>query len=145
MGYQRGLCTQWSRRDRLTIVIIAVAVAFLVGTTVLLVAANTQTSSISSGFSDSMAVTHYDTVDEATAAAGGDDIVLPVAAVEQTGTARRRGTGISKGTTSPHGRTGVTSGEPSSRRSNHPSSISAVARDSTPNFSKNEAKSSPST
>ncbi|GKZ14749.1 FtsX-like permease family protein [Haladaptatus sp. T7] len=86
MGYQRGLCTQWSRRDRLTIVIIAVAVAFLVGTTVLLVAANTQTSSISSGFSDSMAVTHYDTVDEANAAAGGDDIVLPVAAVEQNGT-----------------------------------------------------------
>ncbi|ODR79637.1 hypothetical protein BG842_12400 [Haladaptatus sp. W1] len=70
----------------MTIVIIAVAVAFLVGTTVLLVAANTQTSSISSGFSDSMAVTHYDTVDEATAAAGGDDIVLPVAAVEQNGT-----------------------------------------------------------
>lgn len=86
MGYQRGLCTQWSRRDRLTIVIIAVAVAFLVGTTVLLVAANTQTSSISSGFSDSMAVTHYDSVDEATAAAGGDDIVLPVAAVERNGT-----------------------------------------------------------
>lgn len=88
MGYQRGLCTQWSRRDRLTIVIIAVATAFLVGTTILLVAVNTQTSAISSGFNNSMAVTGYNTLDEANAAAANDDIVLPVAAVKQNGTSQ---------------------------------------------------------
>ncbi|MCO8255346.1 hypothetical protein NKF26_16185 [Haladaptatus sp. AB618] len=87
MGYRWKLCTQWSRRDRLTIVIIAVATAFLVGTTLLLVAANTQTSAISSGFNDSMDVTHYDSVAAADAAAtNDDDIVLPVAAVKRNGT-----------------------------------------------------------
>ena len=86
MGYRWKLCTQWSRRDRLTIVIIAVATAFLVGTTLLLVAANTQTSAISSGFNDSMDVTHYDSVAAADSVATNDDIVLPVAAVKRNGT-----------------------------------------------------------
>jgi ABC-type antimicrobial peptide transport system permease subunit len=88
MGYQRRLCTQWSRRDRLTVVIIAVATAFLVGTTILLVAVSTQTSAISSGFTNSMAVTGYDSLDGANAAAANDDIVLPVAAVRQNGTSQ---------------------------------------------------------
>ncbi|WP_231186653.1 ABC transporter permease [Haladaptatus sp. DYF46] len=96
MGYQRGLCTQWSRRDRLTIVIIAVATAFLVGTTILLVAVNTQTSAISSGFNDSMTVTHYDSLDGANAAAANGDIVLPTAAVRQNG-ATRYVIGVPKG------------------------------------------------
>ncbi len=86
MGYQWRLCTQWSRRDRLTIVIIGVATAFLVGTTLLLVAVNTQTAAISSGFNNSMVVTHYDSMTAANAAATSDDIVLPLAAVHRNGT-----------------------------------------------------------
>ncbi|WP_435156603.1 FtsX-like permease family protein [Haladaptatus sp. DFWS20] len=86
MGYQWGLCTQWSRRDRLTVVIIAVATAFLVGTTLLLVAASTQTASISAGYSHSMEATYHESYSDAKAAAGSDDIVFPVA------TARRNGT-----------------------------------------------------
>lgn len=44
MSYRRALVTRWSRRDRLAVLV--VAVAFLTGVTLLLLAAGVQTASV---------------------------------------------------------------------------------------------------
>jgi ABC-type lipoprotein release transport system permease subunit len=65
----------------LAILIIAVAVAFLTGTTFLLVAAGTQTTAIAAEFDSPGSATYYDDLEAARAAAGNRGTVLPVAAV----------------------------------------------------------------
>ncbi|ELY34055.1 FtsX-like permease family protein [Halalkalicoccus jeotgali] len=82
MGYQRILLRQWSRRDWLTVVIVAVSTAFLVGTTLLLLTAGTHITTVSSDLATSTTATHHDSLANAEEAAGDDAIVFPVATVE---------------------------------------------------------------
>lgn len=81
MGYKRALLLRWSRRDRLTVLVVAVTVAFLVGSGLLLIAAGTQTSTIASEFTTSTTATHYDSYATARSESPADALVFPTAEV----------------------------------------------------------------
>jgi ABC-type lipoprotein release transport system permease subunit len=85
MGYKRALLLRWSRRDRLTVLVVAVTVAFLVGSGLLLTAAGTQTTTIASEFTSSTTATYYDSYAEARASSGEEAIVLPTTEVTLAG------------------------------------------------------------
>lgn len=82
MGYRRTILKQWSRRDWLTVVIIAVATAFLVGTTLLLLSAGSHAATVSDGLETSTMASHYESVDAAQEATGGEATVFPIAVVD---------------------------------------------------------------
>jgi hypothetical protein len=86
MGYRRSILRRWSRRDWLTVLIIAVASAFLVGTTLLLLTAGTHAATVSGDLETSTAATYHESVNDAEAAAGGEAIVFPIAVVSDDGT-----------------------------------------------------------
>jgi hypothetical protein len=77
MSYRRALLTRWSRRDRLAVLVVAVTVAFLVGTTLLVFAAGAQTASIAAQFDSPGSVTAHETP-AAAAASDTDAVVLPL-------------------------------------------------------------------
>lgn len=81
MGYRQALLFRWSRRDRLAILIVALSVAFLVGTTLVVLAAGSQTAVIAEEFGASGHVTLHDSATAARSASSTDAIVLPYAAV----------------------------------------------------------------
>lgn len=86
MGYRHSLIRHWSRRDWLTVVIIAVSAAFLVGTTVLLLTAGAQLGGITGDVSTSATVTYHDSVSDAENVRSDDAIVFPIAVVaDETG------------------------------------------------------------
>jgi ABC-type lipoprotein release transport system permease subunit len=84
MGYYRALLTRWSRRDRLAVLVVALAVAFLTGTTLVVLAVGSSTAGIAAEFQATAAVTEHATVAQAQAAAGPDAVVLPLATVNAT-------------------------------------------------------------
>lgn len=65
MGYRRALVLRWSRRDRLAALVVALSVAFLVGTTLVVLAAGTQTAGMAAEFGSTGHVTHYDSLERA--------------------------------------------------------------------------------
>jgi ABC-type lipoprotein release transport system permease subunit len=81
VGYRSALVTRWSRRDRLAVLVVAVTVAFLTGTTLLAVTAAGETAAMADGYGSEATVAHYGTLDAARAAAGPADAVLPLASV----------------------------------------------------------------
>lgn len=81
MGYRSALLFRWSRRDRLAVLVVAVTVAFLTGTALLMLAAGAQTTAIAAEFGAPGIVTHYDSPETAYVAAPVGAIVLPVAEV----------------------------------------------------------------
>ncbi|WP_266081683.1 FtsX-like permease family protein [Haladaptatus caseinilyticus] len=89
MNYTEILLRKWSRRDQLAIVIVAVTVAFLVGTTLLLTAASAQSSAITGGENDSMVVQQYNSYQGAQQDASKNDIVFPTTTIRHNGTEYR--------------------------------------------------------
>ena len=85
MNYTQALLTRWSRRDQLTVLIIAVTVAFLIGTVLLLSAASTQTAAIAGSDSSSMIVHQYDSTSAARQHATENDFVFPISTVQHDG------------------------------------------------------------
>ena len=86
MGYRRSVLRRWSRRDWLTVVIIAVATAFLVGTTLLLLTAGMHAATVSGDLETSTTATYHESVNDAEQAASDEAIVFPVAVVsDETG------------------------------------------------------------
>lgn len=83
MSYRRTLLLRWSRRDRLAVLVVGLTVAFLVGTTILVLAAGSQTAAIAAEYGTQGAVERYDTVAEARAATPAEGAVLPVATAER--------------------------------------------------------------
>lgn len=81
MGYKRALLLRWSRRDRLTVLVVAVTVAFLVGSGLLLVAVGAQTSAIASEFTTSTTATYYDSYATARSEVPSTALVFPIAEV----------------------------------------------------------------
>jgi cell division protein FtsX len=81
VSYRRTLLFRWSREDRLALVVIAVTVAFLVGTVLVVVAAGDQTAAIAEGLESPASATYYASTDAARAAAGPGALVVPVAEV----------------------------------------------------------------
>ena len=81
MGYRRSILVRWSHRDKLAILVIAVTVAFLTGTTIVLTAAGNQTTAIANDYGSDGTATYYDSVENAQAQASSSALVLPVAKV----------------------------------------------------------------
>lgn len=81
MGYRRALLGRWSVRDQLAVLVVAVAVAFLVGSVLLVLAAGGQATAIAAEFESPGSATVYDSPTAARAAAPDDALVLPVASV----------------------------------------------------------------
>jgi cell division protein FtsX len=81
VSYRRSLLFRWSREDRLAVVVIAVTVAFLVGTVLVVVAAGDQTAAIAEGLESPASATYYASTDAARAAAGPGAVVVPIAEV----------------------------------------------------------------
>ncbi|WP_154019066.1 FtsX-like permease family protein [Halococcus agarilyticus] len=80
MSYTRSLLTRWSRRDRLTVLVVAVTAAFLVGSTLLLAAAGAQTATIADGLDTTTSATYHDSY-AAVNATAADEVVLPTTTV----------------------------------------------------------------
>jgi ABC-type lipoprotein release transport system permease subunit len=81
VSYRRTLLFRWSRQDRLTVLVVAVTVAFLVGTVLFVFAAGSQTAAIAAELDSPGSATYYGSAGAAETAADGEDVVLPVAAV----------------------------------------------------------------
>jgi ABC-type lipoprotein release transport system permease subunit len=79
MSYRRALLLRWSRRDRLAVLVVAVTVAFLTGTTLLLLAAGGQVAVAAADYGSAGTATFHDDPAAAREAAGPDAVVLPVA------------------------------------------------------------------
>ncbi|MFB6227412.1 MAG: FtsX-like permease family protein [Halobacteriales archaeon] len=79
MTYRRVLVTRWSRRDRLAVLVVAVTVAFLVGTSLLVVAAGDQAAAIAGEYETAGTAERYDTLAGAREAAPAGAAVVPVA------------------------------------------------------------------
>ena len=76
------LLRRWSRRDRLAILLIAITVAFLVGTTIVLVATGAATTEVAAEFGSVGHVSTHESVQTAAAHAGPNSLVVPVASVD---------------------------------------------------------------
>ncbi|MFC7008522.1 ABC transporter permease [Halalkalicoccus salilacus] len=74
MSYRRILVRRWSRRDRLAVVMVALTVAFLTGSTLLILAASAQPVGLAEQFSSSGTATVIDADD-----APDDALTLPIA------------------------------------------------------------------
>lgn len=70
MTYRKALVTRWSRRDRLAVLTIALVVALVVGTTLLLATAGGQTTRIAAQAEHNLTVRTYDSADTARATSG---------------------------------------------------------------------------
>ena len=77
------LLRRWSRRDRLAILLIAITVAFLVSTTIVLVATGAATTDVAAEFGSVGHVSTHQSTQAATAHAGPNALVVPVASVEE--------------------------------------------------------------
>ena len=78
MGYRNALLFRWSRRDRLTVVVVAVTAAFLIGTVLLLFTAVTYSETFAEPLANSGTVTYHD-AESGPPDANGDVTVLPTA------------------------------------------------------------------
>lgn len=78
MGYRNALLFRWSRRDRLTVIVVAVTAAFLIGTALLLFTAVTYSETFAEPLSNSATVT-YETADGDPPTPADSEIVLPLA------------------------------------------------------------------
>ena len=85
MGYRNALLFRWSRRDRLTVVVVAVTAAFLIGTVLLLFTAVTYSETFAEPLANSGTVTYHD-ADGGPPDAGGNVTVLPTATASANGT-----------------------------------------------------------
>lgn len=94
MNYRRALVTRWSRRDWLAVLIVALIAALLVGTTLLVVTAGNQTQTLADDFEANATIAHYDSPEEARAAADPESIVLPTATATQGGGESKRVVGV---------------------------------------------------
>ena len=94
MSYRRALLTRWSRRDRLTVLVVAVTTAFLVGTTLLLAAAGAQTATLAGDLNTTATATYEDSFTNATADADADDLVFPTVVLTTVDGSTKRFIGI---------------------------------------------------
>lgn len=85
MSYRRALLRRWARHDWFAILIIALTVAFLTGTGVIIDATASRTTEIAAEQSNPASATWYPSPEAARAAATQEALVLPVAQVNIDG------------------------------------------------------------
>lgn len=88
MGYRRAILGRWARRDRLAVVVVAVTVAFLTGTALLLAATGAQTTAIAAEYDSRGTATFHASPAAANAAAPPDAVVLPLTTARHDGQPR---------------------------------------------------------
>jgi cell division protein FtsX len=103
VSYRRTLLFRWSREDRLAVLVIAVTVAFLVGTVLFVVAAGDQTAAIAEGLESPGSATYYASPDAARAAADPGAVVLPVTEVTGPDGAATHAVAVPPGTVREYG------------------------------------------
>lgn len=96
MSYRQAILFRWSRRDRLAVLVIAVTVAFLVGTALLIVAGSAQTTALASEFDATGTATFVD--DPSDVSVADDALVVPLARVEAPNGAETVAVGVPAGT-----------------------------------------------
>jgi ABC-type lipoprotein release transport system permease subunit len=82
MTYRGTLVVDWSGRDHLAVVLVALTVAFLTGTTLVVVGVGAQTTALAGGYGANATVAYHDDPAAARDAAPAGAVVLPVATVE---------------------------------------------------------------
>ncbi|PSP68063.1 ABC transporter permease [Halobacteriales archaeon QS_1_69_70] len=111
-SYRRALLFRWSREDRLAVVVIAVTVAFLVGTVLFVVAAGDQTAAIAAGLESPGSATYYGSTAAAEAAAGPGAVVVAVTEVTGPDGAATRAVAVPRGTDRTYGQRRLAAGGP---------------------------------
>ncbi|GAA0220651.1 ABC transporter permease [Halobaculum roseum] len=84
-----GLLRRWSRRDWLSVAVVAVTTAFLIGTALLLLSAGSYTATLEEDLSTTATASYHDTATLEEADRTGDRIGVAVASVEVNGTRTR--------------------------------------------------------
>ena len=79
MSYARVFLRGWSRREWLTVLVVAITTAFLLGTALLLASAGAYTETLEDDLSSTATVAEYDSLEAAQAAAEEGDVVIPLA------------------------------------------------------------------
>lgn len=82
MRFESTLVASWSRREWLSVAVVAVTTAFLIGSVVLLLTVGSYVSTLEGDLGSSATVRYDASYDDAVAGASADDIVFPVATVE---------------------------------------------------------------
>jgi ABC-type antimicrobial peptide transport system permease subunit len=89
MRYASSLLTNWSRREWLSVAVVAVTAAFLVGSTVLLLSAGAYTATLDDDLDSAASVTYVDSYGRALERASSDDLVFAFGRLTVDGTSRR--------------------------------------------------------
>lgn len=82
MRFESTLLTSWSRREWLSVAVVAATTAFLVGSVVLLLTVGSYTSTLEGDLQSSATVTYDDSYETAVAAADSDDVVFAITRVD---------------------------------------------------------------
>jgi len=98
MGLRARIVRRWNRRDVVAVLVIGVTVAFVTGTTLLVIAATSQTTDVAREFDRVGDVTTVASMDEATERAGPDAVVLPLARITDATGGERSDGDIPEGT-----------------------------------------------
>ncbi|AUV83992.1 hypothetical protein C2R22_13600 [Salinigranum rubrum] len=85
MSYARVFLRGWSRREWLTVLVVAITTAFLLGTALLLASAGAYTETLEDDLSGTATVAEYDSLAAAQSAAGEGDVVVPLATATADG------------------------------------------------------------
>ncbi|MFB6189215.1 MAG: FtsX-like permease family protein, partial [Halapricum sp.] len=86
MGYRETLAADWTTRDRLAVILIALTVAFMTGATLLVVSADAQMTTMTTQYGSNASIDYYDNSAVATGNASGDAVVFPLATTTVDGT-----------------------------------------------------------
>ncbi|QLD87085.1 FtsX-like permease family protein [Natronomonas halophila] len=106
MSYRQAILFRWSRRDRLAVLVIAVTVAFLVGTALLIVAGGAQTAALASEFDATGTATFVE--DPSEVSVDDEALVVPLASVEAPNGEQTLAVGVPAGTERSFGDSGRT-------------------------------------
>jgi ABC-type lipoprotein release transport system permease subunit len=107
MGVRNAILRRWNRRDVLAVLVIGVTVAFLTGTTLVVVAAATGTTDVARGYDSAGTVAYVESVEDARARTPADAVILPLATVTAPTGSERSVVGIPEGARDRLGEIGI--------------------------------------
>lgn len=94
MRFESTLVASWSRREWLSVAVITVTAAFLVGSGVLLLTVGSYTATIEDDLGSSASATYYDSYETARTTAEPDDVVFPLVEISVNGEEGHRALGV---------------------------------------------------
>jgi ABC-type antimicrobial peptide transport system permease subunit len=94
MRFESTLLGSWSRREWLSVAVITVTAAFLVGSGILLLTVGSYTATLEDDLGSSASATYYESYETARTTTGDDDLVFPLARVSVDGESGHRVLGV---------------------------------------------------